>query len=178
MGALAKTGQVATSAGLTPTQVDQFIGTPILQVPREWRGHVNNFYMCWASVLREDGMLTLCARLRNWAEQGAVLEDLLPAFVRLVHPAVMGKYKFPSDLLADLGAWVHDARRSREAREEVARLKNQGTIAAGEAAKVRAMLSELFKNPDSFINRTYDDDEIVSPLPPPKADGKGGGKPR
>lgn len=158
MGELVPSSQRPVAKVLSREQADKFFTSPILQVPQEWRPHVTNFGMVWNHVLKEDGTLALCARMRIWAEGGVELIDILPAFARLVDPAVTAKYRFASDLLADLGAWVNDARKSREGREELARQRNAGTIAQSERDKVRDILRGFMSDPNSFLNRTAEDD--------------------
>lgn len=154
--------QIRLNGGkLTLDQVKQIFDDPFLMLTPAIRRPSLQFWMFYSHMKGMDQKLAFCTQLATWIDrQGVEPIDILRAFKRMTDPAVSAKYRYSSDLLADLGALVADERRTRREKEETAARRNTEP-SDSEKAKVRAML-------DEFMDRTKVEE---SGKPRPKTSG-------
>lgn len=132
----------------TREQMQQIFAEPTLMLPRQLQLPAARFWMCFSHMRGMESQLQLCSQIATWLEGSTEGIDVLRAFKRMSDPAVMCKYRFGSDLIADLGALVADERRARISRDDVEQRRKEAAQADKDRPKVRAMVAEFLSRTD------------------------------
>lgn len=136
-------GKPAVKRQMTREQIQAAMKDPVQMLPAALQMPTLRFWMAFSHQKGMESQLAICVQVKTWVDEHNVEPvDVLRAFRRLTDPAVSAKYRFSSDLLADLGALVADERRSRVERQAVAE-RRQSEPSSAEKAKVRKLLDEL-----------------------------------
>ena len=132
---------------LLPEQIAEFVEKPLRQLPDAWRPVVWDFWAKWSFLIKDQ--LALCARLRDWRDDGLTLDDLRGVINRFRDPDRMARLRWAGDLMAEFATEVGEAiRRHRVLAEQQARRDEQADAAARAVptAELKRVL-EQWRNP-------------------------------
>lgn len=135
-------GAVAQQPEMSAEFVKQMIEQPLRQLPKAWQLPVWDFWSFFSNLLKNQ--LALCSRIRHWQQCGVQLGDLQVAFRTMRHPERAGRYKFDSEVLADLATLVATAKRSREEMEDTRRMRESNPDRLP-PDQIRSLLQEYAK---------------------------------
>jgi len=101
---------------------------PLLLVPVELRKPLGFFWMAHKTIL--PSITPVAALLATWTRAGLEHGDTMRILRSLTRPAAVAEFKFPSDLVRELGRMVADAMSIKRTRETIERIKREGREAA------------------------------------------------
>ena len=129
--------------------IARFVKNPYLQITPEWVPMVWDFWAFFSHLLKAEGELALCTRIR-WLRDndGLTFDELQEAMRDCRKPKASAEFQFPSQVLAGMDAAINGVR-NREAekrKHDIAELEKQGRDVPMDR-RVVTNLADAFRNP-------------------------------